>query len=320
MKLLAQIIKLCFGENIMTELSFIKKYYYLSFKVKENNKLPYVIYTLDGKTFQCGFADRLRGIITTYAYAKANNLEFRIDHEVPFRIQSFYSPNQVNWEIRDNEKSYNLLQASPVVMLDYTKGKRLPYLSKHRQHHFYSNINAIDFINQHYGTSYTYHGLFNELFKPSDTLIEAVEPFKTYVEEGYISISFRFLQLMGDFKDVCGKTLPEQEQELLINKCLDFIEEIHNNNPGVPYVLVTSDSEKFQARAAKLDNVFIIPGKIGHIGYCSSDDAHLKTMLDFYMISQAHKAYMGYTGDMYKSHFAESAAETTGISYEAVKF
>ena len=91
-------------------------------------------------------------------------------------------------------------------------------------------------------------------------------------------------------------------------------------NTNEPYVLVTTDSITFLHEAEKLNFVFTIPGKIGHIGYHSEDDVQIKTMLDFYMISKAKKAYLGCSGDMYKSNFAKSAAMTTNIPYEEIIF
>ena len=82
-RIILQIIYKIFGQNIYEE--FIKIYtdYYVSFL--EKKPLPLQIYCLDGNFSTCGFADRLRGIITTYAYAKARHLPFRIQHEVPFK-------------------------------------------------------------------------------------------------------------------------------------------------------------------------------------------------------------------------------------------
>lgn len=307
-----------FGSNVMTELRFIRKYYH--FSLLKKRPIPFVIFSMDGKNFTNGFADRLRGIITAYAYAKANDLPFRIDHTEPFKIEEYYAPNEVNWLLNENEKDNNIVYTSPLVLLDYTKGRRLLYLPKWRQYHIFANINAIDLINKHFNTNYSYSNLFRELFKPSDYLLESLLPFKKYVQEGYISVSFRFMQLMGDFKDVRGIVLGIEEQNELILKCHNFLHNIRKSNPTIPYILVTSDSTKFMESLKGLDYVFYIPGKIGHIGYISSNEIHLKTMQDFYMISKAKKAFMGYTGGMYKSHFAKSAADTTGIPYEAINF
>lgn len=316
-KLILRILSL-FGQNVYAEFLHIYMNYYISFGEDRPRSLQ--IYCLDGKTSTCGFADRLRGIVTIYAYAKARNLPFKIQHEVPFLIEEFFEPNEVDWKLQEGEKIYNVLYANPIFILDYTKGKRLKYLSRNRQHHFYTNVNALPVINKKYGTSFDYKGLFRELFKPSHKLELMMRPYEKYIEEGYISVSFRFMQLMGDFKDVRGRTLIESEQIELANKCINFIERIHINNSNIKWVLITTDSSKFLKCVQSIEYVFVINGEIGHIGYKSNYAVINKTMLDFYMISKAKKVYMGYTGEMYKSHFAESAAEISGVPYESICF
>lgn len=128
------------------------------------------------------------------------------------------------------------------------------------------------------------------------------------------------MQLMGDFKDVCGSVLDDNGQKDLATRCLAFIERIHKAHPETKNVLITTDSMKFAEEAKKMNYVFVVPGKIGHIGYSDDYEVHLKMIIDFLLISKAKKAYMGYSGEMYKSHFAESAAEITGIPYENIHF
>ena len=224
-----------FGRNIEHQLNLISSKYYLSFKGEVSMALQ--IYSLDGRsTYTCGFADRLRGMITTYAFAKVNNLPFRIDHKVPFLLEEFLVPNKFDWRVKSEELSYNLLHANPIVMLDYTKGERLIKLSKKRQHHYYLNINAIALINKHYGTNFTYSQLYKELFQPSNLLKDAMSPYEKFIQAGYISISFRFLQLMGDFVDVCGNTLSEDEQQRLSTKCIDFVKSLHDKHNDIKYI------------------------------------------------------------------------------------
>ena len=317
-RILDAVLYKIFGGNIKKQLKFLGSFYYVSFK--EEAPSPLQIYCLDGKTYSCGFADRLRGMITVYAYAKANNLPFKIYHREPFRLEDYLVPNCIDWRINDDEISYNILYSNPIVMMDYTEGDRLKHLRKNRQHHFYANINAISLINRFYNKNYCYTDLYNELFKPSASVEKELEPFKDYIKSGYISVSFRFMQLMGDFEDVCGNTLPDIEKKELIEKCLGFIETLHTKHSEVKYILLTTDSETFADIAKDIPYIFVLPGKIGHIGFISNRNVEMKMIMDFYMISKAKRAYMGYTGEMYKSHFAQSAAEISGIPYESIHF
>lgn len=321
MKLINQILIKILGQSEVDDLhreyALIKAKYTCKYIQNHNNAL---IFKLDSRYDTNGFADRLRGMISTYALAKATNRPFRIDHIAPFRLDTFFIPNQVDWILKENEETYSLWKSQPIVILDYSKGSKVRFLIKKRQYHIYTNVNFIEVINKWYKKNYTHHDLFNELFRPSEYLEQSLEEYKHYINEGYISISFRFMQLMGDLKDVRGNTLSEDEQNKLADKCMAFIDKIHLLNPLEKHILVTADSLKFMQRLSTIDYVFTIPGEIGHIGHMSSNGIYLKTFQDFYMISKAKKAYLGYTGEMYKSNFAKEAARTTGIPFEAINF
>lgn len=314
-----KMIRRMFGENIMYECLLISKYYHCSLKGLNKVK-PLAIFSMDSKDFTNGFADRLRGIISIYAYAKLHNIPFRINHKKPFLMETFFVPNKYDWLLKEGEISNNILRARPIVLRNHTKGNRIIHLNKKCQHHFYVNIDLLGLLNSKYNKDFNYKTLFNELFKPSQLLQERIAPYMHYVESGYISISFRFMQLMGDFQDCMGDILSEVERRELISNCHAFIHKLHHENSQIPYVLVTSDSSTFMKSINEIDFVFTLPGDIGHIGFSNDENTQVKTMMDFYMISKAQKAYMGYSGKMYKSHFAQSAAQTTGIEYNAIKF
>lgn len=301
----------------LRDIRLSKGNYHWSFRPS----LPLVIYTLDDrKGYTLGFADRLRGMISAYAYAKAIGHGFRIDHVEPFEVQRFLEPNEVDWRLRQGERRDTLPFSLTICIMDYERGERVPYIPHCLQTHFLSNVDFIPVVNAHYHTDYTYAGLFRELFRPSAYLLDSLRPYLHYIEEGYISVSFRFMQLMGDLKDVDGDTLPPAERESLILRCLDFVERLHAQHPTYRRVLVTADSRTFIERVEALPYVITLPGEIGHIGFMKSEGIFLKMFQDFYMISQARLVFMGYTGKMYKSHFACSAALTTDAPYQAIKF
>ncbi len=320
MNTIKELIKKIIPDNQLWELGIIRKSpYYFSFKNKDKVN-PMAIFSMDGKMFSNGFADRLRGMISIYAYAKYNNIDFRIDHQIPFKLEDYFVPNHYDWRLKENEKSYNLLYSWPVVLLDYTKGKRLFYLNKRKQHHFFSNINCIELLNKHYQRKYKYADLFAELFKPSPKLQKEIDLNINELGKNYISVSFRFMQLMGDFKDIRGETLDIESQTKLINKCKELLRSLHLKHTGIDRILVTSDSQKFIESIKDLDYIYTIPGKIGHIGHTNDQSTYLKTMLDFCIISKAQKVYMAYTDKMYKSNFAKYASYITNAPFEAVSF
>lgn len=311
-----KIIAHFWGSYILREFEFARKHFSFSFRKAK----PIIIYDHDSRFNDNGLADKIRGMISTYAFTKATGRKFRINHIQPFRLEDFFVPNQTDWLLKDGELSYAWFNSWPVIMLDFEKGERLPKYNGKRQYHFYTNVDLLPVVNDYYGTNYTFGQLFNELFKPSDYLLVSLKPYQDKIDKGYVSVSFRFMQLFGDFKDVRGNTLSDNEQEKLALKCLNFIEDIHIQNPDIPNVFVTSDSMKFMEYLYRLDYVISIPGEISHLGFSTSKEACLKTFIDYYLISKAKKAYLGYTGEMYKSNFARSAAEGAGVPFSAIEF
>ena len=320
MSVLSRIRKKLFSSNFNDEFELIRKEYHLTLK---KEKIPIlVISCIDSRTSVAGFADRLRGMLSCYAYAKAINTPFRIEHISPFDLCNYLVPNQYDWRLRTGEKSMNLLYANPVFFICNEIGyhnRRFFWISRKRQHHLYTNSDYIKDINNHYGKSFCFHELFQELFKPSLSLEKVLDSHKCKLgPEGYVSVSFRFMQLMGDFKDVYGDVLSEAEKRVLLNKSLSVICQLHEKENKK--ILVTSDSQSFIDEALKLSFVYVAPGKIGHIGFSQGEDVNEKMFVDFLLISQAEHVYMAYSGKMYRSHFAKTAAMSTGVPYDEIQF
>lgn len=136
---------------------------------------------------------------------------------------------------------------------------------------------------------------------------------------GYFSITFRFIGLLGDFKDGNRHELETvEEKENYMKKCLAAIEALHKDNPSIAKILVTADSPSFLKRAKALPYVYIVPGNVVHMDNVTTADynVHLKLFLDFLMVSNAEKCYSYYYGRMFRrSKFAKTAALIGGKEY-----
>ena len=86
--------------------------------------------------------------------------------------------------------------------------------------------------------------------------------------------------------------------------------------------MITADSECFLKQISKLDFVYVLPGKVGHMDHRSEQDinVHMKTFLDFFVLSHSRKIYLLVTGKMYKSGFAKRAAKLQGVPFAEVDF
>lgn len=142
------------------------------------------------------------------------------------------------------------------------------------------------------------------------------------MQGGYVSVTFRFQQLLGDFKEGNYIVLPPPERMLLINKCLEFVNNIHKKHQDAEWVLVTSDSVSFlNAAKDKFSFVYIVPGVVLHPDWSKAEGnlPYAKSFIDIFMIANAKKAYNYSTGGMYSnSGFAKNAARIGGIEYENI--
>lgn len=296
---------------------------YAAIKQLDNKR---VICIYDGKIRNGGLADRLRGIISVYQICKEQNLEFKIIFTNPFNLSEFIEPNIIDWRITEQELNYNttiadLCYIDTLTGSDYEAKKQEQWFKrefKKKYKEFHVRTNAIFSYNGDYST------LFNELFKPSPKLQASIEKQKEILGVGYISTSFRFMNLLNDFNETVelhGKLTQEERNELIV-KNIEQLQLLHDKYPG-KHILVNSDSTTFLQAAAELDYVYIIPGNVTHIdGKNDTDEynAYEKTFLDFFMIANAEKIYLLHTGQMYNSGYPFAASRLYNKPFEKNEF
>lgn len=281
-----------------------------------------IVLMVDGRFIHGGLTDRLRGITSLYHYCKEKGIQYYLNYIYPFELSLFLEPNKYNWLINTSRITYNSKQAIPIVINDWQIDVRFhkSYLdkviskNKGKQIHIYSNTPY--FKN-------TFKQDFKELFRPSFVLQHRIDETIHMIGESYIAMVLRFQQLLGDFKETGYKTLSPKEQDLLIQDCINKVNELHTNRHRNKLILVTSDSTTFlQAISQTLDFVRIIPGKIVHMDHTSdaSNEIYMKSFIDLLVLSKAEKIYLLQTGDMYHSGFAQYASMLENTPYEEIIF
>lgn len=296
------------------ENSLLKKYYNASAKSVKHQ----IVFMVDGRSVHGGLADRLKGICTLYEYAKSHNIPFRIYFKYPFLLQKYLEPNKYDWIISDEELDYNKNGCKCILLNTHQLPREFHKLyldivcKKYTQLHVYSNSDI--YIDKFYEN-------FHELFKPSERVRHDLEKNLNAIGAKFVSITYRFQQLLGDFKERNYKTLDETSKDELIIKSLKLIEEVHEKHPD-KRILITSDSISFLERADKYEYVYIIPGVVVHMDYTSDADyiAYEKSFIDLLMLSHAEKIYLAYTGLMYRSGFAYCASLIGNVEYEEIKY
>jgi hypothetical protein len=285
-----------------------------------------VIYMADGKEAHGGLADRLRGMLSVYKTCKENDVKFCIYHDHPFILENYLLPNEYDWRIKKSNISYNAHQSSPFfieitpVLLEQAINKAVARIkTSNKQLHIYANAN--------YAMQKDYSGLFKELFKPSAALQKEIDYHygKLSAKEGYISLTFRFQNLMGDFNErieAAPLILSLSERVALMKKCLNEIYRMKEFYSDCNQFLVTSDSVSFLKEAGKIDFVYVIPGEIIHCANTNDSDfnLHLKPFVDFFMISKADKGFLLCTDNMYRSGFPKNATLVNNVPFEIIYF
>lgn len=304
-----------------------KEYYSESKPYKDPN--PMMIFMTDKNLSSGGLADRLRGIVSVFDFCLKKNIDFKIYFTEPFILSDYLLPNQYDWTIQENQISYNSKDSYPIFLIPHKEkilnnkieskfqNIALKKLIKHKQPQLHVYTNAL-FGDKSFGK------YFNILFKPSFELSKILEREKKNLGTEYISVSTRFLELLGDFTEPerMRETLDEENQLKLIESCITQIIIIKNQYlPINNKMLITSDSKKFLDAAKKLDFCYVVEGNISHLeAYDASKIAHMKTFTDFLLISQAKRAFLLLGTGMYSSNFSKRASMINNIPFQIIEF
>lgn len=291
----------------------IRLYKYYNFKnsISKILKKEEIIAMFDGKIIHGGISDRLWGILSIYLYCKDHNKIFKIFFNNPFKLQDYLVPNKVDWIISEKDLLYSLRYSQPLYISMQTHNnakmyeifkRKLKSISKRKQLHIYSNTRNF--------TKREFCRLYHDLFKMSPDLEKEYEFQRKEINSEYVSCTFRFQQLLGDFKEGKFRTIHDKkEKECLINNCKEAIVKLQNRCQCP--VLVTSDSKTFLDYVSDLEGVYIVNGEVNHPDFNREDTSlktYMKSFVDLYMIADAQEVYLCNVSPLYRSGFAETAA------------
>lgn len=293
---------------------------------ESNNKRKIVVCPYEGKAVSGGLADRFRGILSTYYITKELGIEFKLYYKHPFDLECYLEPNKYDWRLDADDLTYQISKDS-LLVLDttedscYQKSQQKKWLEKRckkakGQVHVYTNASFSYDLN--------YGQLFAELFKPTPRLQESIDNQLSSIGGRYISVSCRFLDLLGDFNETYGHNmqLTDDEKEQLILSVINQVEILHQEHSDYR-ILCNSDSVTFLQRAQELDYAYVIPGEVTHIDardLRGDYQKYEKTFLDFYMIANAEHIYMLKTGLMHNSGFPFAASKLYNKPFDPIVF
>lgn len=290
---------------------------------KPIHKKKKIVCIYDSKVKIGGWADRLRGILSVYQVCKKQNVDFKILFDYPFPIERYLIPNRVQWTINRSDLCFDLTSTdlcfvSSRTGRNYEMRKQEQWFKKE----FRKGFNEYHVrTNAAFSYKYDFAKLFNELFRFSPLLEDLIANQRMVLKEDYISVSFRFLDLLGDFNETAsrGALKSEEERQKLINLGIKQLEILHEKHPQEK-ILVNSDSTTFLQIASALPYTHIIPGEVHHVDSPESapNSAHDKTITDFFMIANAKSIYLVVAEKMYNSGFPYAASKLYGRPFHRI--
>ena len=282
---------------------------------------PMIISIIDGKIHQGGLADRIKQILSIYAFCRVNSYKFGLISNFPYDLSNYLKPNY-DWRVTEENFSRNIFWAHPIFTGNCALDKlKALLILKRRQNHVYalSSVSMFMLIKE---TGFDVGKLFDELFIPIPEISTFINKYRLQYKS-WESLHFRFQNLLGDFNEPLKYQykkvkLTDIEKEQHLMKCYQYV--IDESFKITHYLLVCSDSISFLKKVSTIPKVLVIPGEITHTDFTSSGDfkLHLKSFLDFFMISESESVRSVHTSVMYPSGFPSLAAAIRGVKFERV--
>lgn len=273
-----------------------------------------------------GITDRFKAMVSLFDFCKNNGLEFRISAKKPFDFEYFFQPSEYDWRI-DEESLSQAANDNQVFQACLSSGGCCGKDEWAVQQYTLSKLvgtQRYKYIIIHSSAPYglaKFAETFKELFKPTDSLMEKINHHLSYLGS-FISVSFRFVNLLGDSNEkVIGYIeQPEQEKEELLDKCIMTLEGLISGHTDCN-ILITTDSYNFiqRIKTQGYSNVHFIEGGAihHHIGFTNSIAINEieKSYTEFMLVSKAQEAFQIQVGKMYESKFPKWAATLNNVPY-----
>lgn len=261
----------------------------------------------------------MKAIVDCYNIAKMNGYDFRIVFKIPFKLEDYLVPNEVEWVADYSNLHYSLGGTkffNEMNFIDENAWKGRTRLARNKEYHCYSYVgNRQPKIFPESG--YEWSKLYAELFRPSKHLQNAIDACG-FEERSYVAVHLRFVNALENFEEVsCWDNAlhTEEEKVALIERCKQGLLRIKAENDG-SRVLVFSDSKRFLDSLEDIPVDVLSHDNVGHVSFEGNDDATLKTFLDLYMIARAKKVYRIDAPELYAwSGFAVTGAMIGGVDF-----
>lgn len=299
----------------------LKEYRPFLFKFRKN---PRYIFMIDGKRNHGGMFDRLKGLVSIYAVAKAQDVDFKVLFIWPFHLDKYLEPNKYDWVISKKDIiKYRYPASRPVIAYGETNHPYRLMKKRKGETHFYYGFDILDKINQKYNKKYKWGELYHELFKPTAYLQKYLDAYQKDIGSEYIAVHIRIMNLLGDKVELYGNRviLSSEVQHTLKEQLKEVISKIEAENPNKRILLATDSNHFVNYILPFFRSIYVVPGSIKHIDTASGteDVENIKLFLDYYLIAGAEKVYSIVSDDLYLSAFPEYSAKINNIPFKRIE-
>jgi hypothetical protein len=289
-----------------------------------------IIYMANDTRYIGGWTDRLSAMLGLYRIAKDNGFDFKINFTKPFDLLDFIIPNKYDWRIDENDVLFSEENISVSMFISSIRDlypetqfckdriefekKLLDLKGKYRQIHCYCGT-LIPQVHDRWIE------LFSELFVLTDELKERIDFHKQKMNSQYVSVVFRFQQLLGDDFGEGSQypTLAEYERNNLIEMCINNLKIILSSEKNKT-VLVCSDSTCFRESVKNIKNIYVIDGQRKHPNLDFIDkETQMLSFIDFFLIPFGEKTYCFAPKPLYKSGFPRIASIFGNVPFQYIE-
>jgi hypothetical protein len=276
---------------------------------------PRAVMIFDPSSKYGGWIDRVKGMISVYELARLTGRSFHVYAGPTFPLDGLIEPATFDWRIDRSALRWNPLETAFHVSRDRKVDRFTALRSSSRRTLFVeTNLDYLPELHREGDARVLWGERYRELFKLSPALDAGVTKL---VDESAVAVHARFTSLLGDFRDVVSKVLPEAERTKLLEACLARLREQAAQHRKV---IVFSDSPSFLAAAATAaPNIITLPGTPAHLDHDERvKDTLRKTLVDFYVMVGCERVIQLRLGAMYDSNFSRYASFVRGVPFSQI--
>ena len=280
--------------------------------IKTNKKIKYLIYECVNKHCS-GWADRIKGIMTSYALSLLMDRKFLIRMTKPCQLEDYLIPNEIDWSPNNipnlNKMKHHYLSIdwrgyinessfSKINFIEYYKQidviitqinmQLIKHLTINSKHH--KRIQQLGYLVNEFNLEMLIYKWFNKLFKLNAQL-----------ETEYESL-IKNLKPTSESKLICAQIrIFNYKESSMVKLFWKFIQNnfIKNNEQNYK-IFVTSDKAYIIDESIKVfgaEHAFGLKNNSFHINYIQKRcDYTMKLILDFKLLSMCDMAVVSHSG------------------------